>query len=79
MIKKIDIRKALSRKKLWEYMGYKYIGRGVGYFRNNHTLNYGCGYCKEETNENRRGNKKRRASWKLLLKKGKYENIPTEY
>ena len=62
------IRRIKSYKKLWDTFGFRYPGSGWGYFRKNHSLNDGCGQCRNETKTRRAENKQQRAKSKLELK-----------
>ena len=66
----------LSRRKLWSIFGWFWAykkddgntdytcdetdGGGIGYFKKNHSMNCGCGMCRDETIRKRRENKSKR-------------------
>ena len=74
MIKQIDIQKAKNRRAIWDYFDWGYLGNGINYLRNNHSLNCGCGMCKGRTFERRLNNKRERISSRLDLKLGEYDD-----
>ena len=75
--------KIKGRRRLWYIMGWTWAykknngeteytdnpedGKGIGYFRKNHSLNCGCGQCKERTRQKRRQKKKDRMKNKKLI------------
>lgn len=75
MLKKSNIIKAINRKKLWDRIGLRFDQRSiVGYFRNNHSLNCGCRYCRYNTFLRRKENKKNRYTSKLYISQKRYVN-----
>lgn len=68
MLKYRDIKKAKSRKKLWDLFGFTYLGKGLNYLSRNHSLNCGCGCCREKTHIRKNENKRNRLKNKQELK-----------
>lgn len=78
--KRKEKEKLLSRRKLWSLFGWFWAykkdngdtyytcdendGGGIGYFKHNHSLNYGSGQCKEQTRYKRELKKKARIKQK---------------
>lgn len=73
--KRKEKEKLLSRRKLWSLFKWSWAYKkkngvthyttnesdgGIGYFKNNHSLNCGCGKCKEKTFIRRQNNKSKR-------------------
>ena len=65
MLKNTDRHYAKKRKKLWDHMGWHYLG--IGYLSNNHSLNCGCASCRDTTYMRRKANKKQRADSRMYL------------
>jgi hypothetical protein len=78
--KRKEREKLLSRRRLWSIFGWFWPnkkdngqndytcnendGGGMGYFKNNHSLNCGCGMCKDQTRYKRELKKKVRMKQK---------------
>jgi hypothetical protein len=74
--KRKEKEKLLSRRKLWSIFGWFWAykkddgitdytcdeadGGGIGYLKNHHSMNCGCGMCRDETIRKRRENKSKR-------------------
>lgn len=85
--KEKEINKLLFRKKLWSIMGWFWKKKnhettddfndnsGIGYLRNNHSLNCGCSQCRNNTYYRRKENKKNRLKTRKELKEKLKEDI----
>jgi len=69
MLKNSDRHYALKRKKVWDYFGWKYPGKGIGFLSQNHSLNGGFAIDKYITFAKKYENKQKRLKIRQKLRK----------